>query len=112
MDKYFPHEVHHLRIILSHLAALRLEEDKIVKTFANQEYTRENSPEFLRRSLNDAKVVLTGWLSALMRIPFSFEKLDSTFRNSVVSHCQEYMFAGGLLQALGELKMFRFCFFK
>ena len=57
------------------------------------------------RGLNHAKKILIGWLSALMRIPFSFERIDPTFRQAVVNHCKENMFSGGILQ-----QMATFCF--
>ena len=58
IDKYFPHEVPHLRIILSHMKAIEAEELKIKKQYEGQNYTRETSPEFLSSALNDAHIVL------------------------------------------------------
>ena len=98
LDKYFPHEVAHLRIILRHLEALEFEEIEICAFASKQNFTRQNSPEFLLDGNYEAKTVLMGWLSALMRIPFSFEKIDPTFREKVVGYCQKFMFQGGILQ--------------
>ena len=99
LDKYFPHEVAHLRIILRHLKALEIEEVEIRNHAAGQNFTRQNSPEFLLDGNYEAKTVMMGWLSALMRIPFSFERIDPTFRETVVGYCQKFMFQGGILQA-------------
>merc|ERR1712002_1143848 len=37
-----------------------------------------------------------------MRIPFSFEKIDITFRDLVVTHCRENMYKGGTIQLMAS----------
>ena len=91
VDKYFPHEVHHLRLILSHFDALKKYEQTFTKFVAAGEFSREDSPDFTRKGIHDSYLMIVAWLSSLMRIPFSFEKINPHFRAQVIEICKEFI---------------------
>jgi hypothetical protein len=91
VDKYFPHEVVHLRLILSHFDALKKYEQTFTKFVAAGEFSREDSPDFTRKGIHDSYLMIVAWLSSLMRIPFSFEKINPHFRAKVIDICKEFI---------------------
>ena len=95
MEKYFPHEVSDLRGVLAVIEFIKsstAQESENLGLFNFKNYTRDQTPGYYRSGLRDAEMVFSAWLGALMRIPFSFEKIDPSFREKVQNYSLEYLF--------------------
>lgn len=85
MEKYFPHEVPDLRFVLLFISVIENEKEKaskdesIYKIGVNS-CPKLHEPQHCRLALKEAEWLAGAWLAAAQRIPFSFEKIDASFR--------------------------------